>query len=299
VERAVLHIAGQSREQFTAYISQVCEQGSACPLPVGAAAYASLHQPILDATTLGTGNTQDIRWLAAQEFIRVVHVGLWLHPMELDAIAAGAFDTAIDRLRAELATIDRRVLLRVGYEFDGPHNNFAPDAYRRAFRHIAERLRSDVNIELVWHSYAWEPTAGGEPVSRWYPGDEVVDWIGMTVFSFDGGHRARSQLFEMAERLGRPVLLAECSPIRVGTVADAHGDRLWSAWFEPFLQLIDDNDAVQAVSMIECDWDETELSRPLGWGNARIASDAVVLERWRAALRERSARWIHGTSSDT
>lgn len=263
---------------------------------MGAAAYASLHQSILEPMTLGSGNTQDVRWLVEQEFIRLLHLGLWLDAAELHAIASGELDAAIDRLTADLMSIDCRVLLRVGYEFDGPHNDFAPDAYRQAFRRIVARLRSAPTVEFVWHSCAWEPTAGGEPIASWYPGDDVVDWIGMTVFSFAGGDRPRSALLEMAERVHRPVLLAECSPIRVGTLAGAHGERLWAEWFEPFLQLIDESESVRAFSMIECDWDANDFSRALGWGDARIGSDPFVLERWRSELRERSTTWVHGTS---
>ena len=292
----MLHIAGQSREQFEAYLSEVCDWGRACPVPVGGSAYASLHQSLLEPMTMAAGNTQDVMALCSYDFVGVLHLGLWLHTTELAPIAAGRFDAEIDRLHRELVSTGRRLLVRVGYEFDGPHNRFEPTEYQRAFRHIAQRLRDSPAIEFVWHSYAWEPTSGGQPIASWYPGDEWVDWIGMTVFSFTGGDRARQSLLDMANDRRKPVLVAECSPIRVGPLIDAHGDALWAGWFEPFHQFIDSNQVIGGVSVIECDWDSIEQFKPLKWGDARIAADPIVLTRWRSSLVERHQTWHHGAT---
>ena len=37
------------------------------------------------------------------------------------------------------------------------------------------------NVAFVWHSYIFA-SYNGFPISAWYPGDEYVDWVGVSLF---------------------------------------------------------------------------------------------------------------------
>ena len=83
---------------------------------------------------------------------------------------------------------DRLVFLRIGYEFDGEWNHYSPSKYIPAFRYIVDRLRENgvTNFVSVWQSATYP---GGTylnlPFQDWYPGDEYVDWLGLSYFTYD------------------------------------------------------------------------------------------------------------------
>lgn len=77
-----------------------------------------------------------------------------------------------------LATLKSPVLLRVGGEMDLWAD---PEQYKASFRHVAVLADSIApNVELVWSpncSSSW-----GVNASDFYPGDDVVDWVGMSLY---------------------------------------------------------------------------------------------------------------------
>lgn len=74
-------------------------------------------------------------------------------------------------------------------EFDNPFFGYSddPDSYVDAFRYVVRYMRhslSDVSLvktKFVWHSWA-APRLNGIPLEAFYPGDEFVDWVGISVF---------------------------------------------------------------------------------------------------------------------
>ena len=48
------------------------------------------------------------------------------------------------------------VFLRIGYEFDGPHNHYDPQDYKKAYIYLADKINEEgvTNAVFVWHSYA-------------------------------------------------------------------------------------------------------------------------------------------------
>ena len=99
-------------------------------------------------------------------------------------IAAGQLDMYIDKLALFLRGYsDRSIYLRIGYEFDSAENNYAPDDYIAAFRHIVHRFDyyQVNNTAFVWHASGFEPRDGLQ--SRdWFPGEDYVDWCGVSLF---------------------------------------------------------------------------------------------------------------------
>jgi hypothetical protein len=77
----------------------------------------------------------------------------------------------------------------VGYEFDNPFFGYSdsPATYVAAFKKIVKYMKNGLSPEkfaktqFVWHSWA-APRRGNLTLEDFYPGNEYVDWIGVSIF---------------------------------------------------------------------------------------------------------------------
>ncbi len=149
-----------------------------------------------------------------------------------EQIAHGALDGRIDRLAAHIVrTFPEKFFLTIHHE---PENDvreargagMSAADYAAMFRHVVRRLRQGgVTNAVTVMTYMGAPNWASEPwFERLYPGDDVVDWVGMDpyvdhrVHNFDGLVNKTRPDFPrwsgfyrwMSERFpGKPVMLAE------------------------------------------------------------------------------------------
>ena len=109
---------------------------------------------------------------------------------------SAAYENAIDVMLTTMMSWDRQVYLRIGYEFDGVWNCYGSDLYKNAFRYISGRVKAldAKNIALVWQSSSWPRdeqvqnpqynfiVSAEDHLEKWYPGDQYVDWIGLSTY---------------------------------------------------------------------------------------------------------------------
>jgi len=192
-------------------------------------------------------------------------VGVDLKGM-LKALADGKANDRIDTLLGVLSSYNRPVFIRWGYGFDDPRNEYTPELYVSAWQKFHERLQitGREHIALVW-----EPAYGceaAEPLARWYPGDAVVDWIGVSygACADNGLQFARDHL--------KPVLIT-AAPMQL--TAD------WNEWFAPFFQFVTANtDVVRAVTYTNI-------------GASRLDAQADILKLWKAETKQ--AFWLQAS----
>ncbi len=148
--------------------------------------------------------------------------------VSLAAIAAGRDDDLVRRRAADVRAFGRPVLLRFAHEPNGdwfdwsaaydrgtPIGGNTAAAYVRAWRHLHAVFAAAGATNVAW---VWSPNAEDFPASntaaRYYPGDDVVDWVGID--AYDGGPatgwrglgRLIAPLYDAyAER--KPVMLSE------------------------------------------------------------------------------------------
>jgi hypothetical protein len=257
-------------------------------------------------------------------------------------IASGSYDASVGRLVEYLGSLaPRKVFLRIGYEFDGPWNCYTPNSYKAAFRRIAERIAAAGigNVATVWQSAAWpDPSIAGPDLgrydmrrpgnlARWYPGDDVVDWVGVSVFYRDLSQwnqvppdrpeHAQSRVLDFSRARGKPVMIAEAAPqaYRIGSLTRSYihrnlqtpisAEELWQAWFAPFFAFIAENrDVIRAVAYINTNWDTQGMWHcdpvvPAGqpgcangnWGDSRVQANPLIRQRWLREVTDPST-WI-------
>jgi cellulose synthase (UDP-forming) len=139
-------------------------------------------------------------------------------PTLLSDIAAGRYD-AVTRQIAETvsAFAPAPVYLRFAHEMDltgaFPWSQGDPPAYIAAYRHFVHTVRaSTANAQFIW-----SPSGGGGSAG-YYPGDDVVDQVGVTLLVADewsGTGRTPSFVammdgrYRLAVQLGKPLIVCE------------------------------------------------------------------------------------------
>jgi len=262
----VLLLVGQSVDDIQDYQKKVSTN------PGGLMGYTSVERAEgLKLPADEGGGTQHLQKLIDKNPDTVLQIGLW---MVNDAanVAREKMDPQLDQLSAWIQNTHRPVYLRIGYEFDGPHNHYPPEDYIQAYHHIVDRFRKNgvSNVAFVWHSYASRLT---RPLTDWYPGDDYVDWFGISYFNQPQSYM--QPMIDLAKAHGKPVMIAEGSP----WVIQTKYANSWNLWFKPLFKFIAAND-IKALCYINCNWDTTPQFRHQRWGDTRIQSNAEILKQW-------------------
>ncbi len=340
-------IIGQDLGAIRGYMGSDC-----CPRPDGLTAYVDFYDILKPDDFGGLGIDADgndagfeLDWNAgpvsafrtATEFgVAGLAIGLSIteneHPGKLDQIVDGGFDDEIRQMARLVAMIEGPVYLRIGHEFDGAWNQGYEDADRfvEVFRHITDALRREGsdNVETVWQAGAAVVDEvidrRHEDITRWYPGDDYVDWMAFSWFmnpdetiqvpsDYDPGtpRALAMELIEFARERGKPVMIAEASPQAMdlderfmadhspiwdgvsgeGRV-DMTDDEIWAHWFAPLFELMEDNrDVIHALAYINVDWDSQAMWGPPYasgfWGDSRLEVNPEIARRFADAIE----RW--------
>jgi beta-glucanase (GH16 family) len=227
----------------------------------------------------------------------VLSIGLWMSGGNEVLVVNGRHDNQIDRLGAWIKAQNRPVFLRIGYEFDGEWNAYQPEAYVQAFRRIVDRFRAAGvdNVATVWQSATHHsPRFGGHEWSAWYPGDEYVDWFGLSYF--EPRLPILNAFLELAREHHKPVMIAESAPKGASTSATTRPELLWNTWYQPFFDFIYANqDVIRAVAYINVDWDAQPMWANSGetWGDSRVQANEVILSNWLAEMNK--PVWAHAS----
>lgn len=135
-------------------------------------------------------------------------------------IVRGSYDANMRAICARLAEFSSPVTVRWGHEMDDGSGQFIwagwePADYIEAYRRAISICR-DVSADI---QYMWSPL-GFENMTNYYPGDDFVDVVGLSVFGFEPWERGilgRARTFkeiltpryERALTLGKPIVVAE------------------------------------------------------------------------------------------
>jgi hypothetical protein len=208
----------------------------------------------------------------------------------LARIAAGDFDKYVDGWAAALAAYGGPVWLRFAHEMNGnwypwsaAANGNAPADYVAAWRHVHGRFTAAGATNVRW---VWSPNVefdGSAPLPGIYPGDDVVDWVGIDGYNW-GTTQSWSSWQDLAGVFGptydavqelttKPIMIAETASGEQG------GDK--AAWIEHALlkELPNRFPAVRAVVWFdenkETDW-RFDSSDAAAAAFRRAAADASL-----------------------
>jgi oligosaccharide reducing-end xylanase len=200
----------------------------------------------------------------------------------LGDITTGTMNDEIDRYLDRLAAIQRPIFLRFGPEFDNQQTRLDPEQYQQAWRTFQPRLKAKAlnHVALVWHSAA---ACSGDPIEAWYPGDDVVDWIGVSYAAQQAcDFSSVNAVLNFARQHGKPLLIAATPEgYDIGQLAYSPDGQqvthltsgnLWKGWFQPFFDFVRKNtDVIRAVTYFNA-------------GPAQVQANKGILERWKTEI---------------
>ncbi len=276
-----LLILGQTKERITEWVATFPYLED----PAGWSSYWGIPEfkGVASAHRQETGSTQDHQMIIDSFPHSILHSALWMvgHWDVAKNTGKGKYDKVVRQFANWAKTVDRPIFLRIGYEFDGPHNTLEPKQYVKAYRRIVDLLREeDVdNIAYVWHSYASTPFKN-YALSDWYPGDEYVDWFAISVFGHAYGGTDFGidcdNVLNLAKQHKKPVMIAESSPIKG---VDTNDTGVWNEWFAHLFSFAY-NKNIKAISFINEDWTKLNIPGIEQWKDSRINNNYLVSLAW-------------------
>jgi len=122
----------------------------------------------------------------------------------LDAIIAGRFDADLRRWADAAKAFRTPLIVEYGTEVNGdwnpwsaPYNgglDVGPAKFKAAYRHIVETVRARGAANITWalhyNSQNFPGTDHRNVPSAYYPGDDVVDWVGISAYGSEQIGRA-------------------------------------------------------------------------------------------------------------
>lgn len=276
-----LLIMGQTTEAISAYLDQFPDQKK----PSGWASYwgVSEFKGFIEPYKYSAGNTQHHQMIVDKFPNTIIQSAMWMVGKWDIAKNAGSgvYDNVIKQFSTWAKSANRPIYLRIGYEFDGPHNELEPDEFVKAYKHIVDLIRVEGadNVAFVWHSYASKPYKN-YPLSAWYPGDDYVDWVAISVF----GHAYNGKDFgsdcdnvlNFAKQHKKPVMIAESSPING---IPKENTEVWDNWFANYFSFIY-NKNIKAISFINENWPNMGIEGISEWKDSRLYNNVKVSEAW-------------------
>lgn len=215
----------------------------------------------------------------------------------LDAdVAAGRFDQNIVKLAQLVTSRQVPVFIRIGPEANGYWNGYSPEFFQQAFRRIVDifKAQGTDNAIFMWNYKAVLDKNRIAPYRDFYPGDDVVDWWSIDLFSNDFlnptlKQKVKTFLADAASR-GKPVIIPESAPSTLdigapmGASREQRGSRgsaqsspqtTWDTWFVPYFKLINNDPNIKAFCYSNRDFFKNDVKLK-NWGNLRI--DQSVLK---------------------
>ena len=154
----------------------------------------------------------------------------WNLPLDGAQVTNGSRDSYITAQAQAVRSYGRPVFIRLDWEMNAywyPHWNVGavtPAQYVASWRHVYALFHAAgvTNAAFVWAPNALDYfTSTGQRVTtdNWYPGDDVVNWIGLDAYPQSApsdvllnGHDAMNAIAGFAAAHTKPVMLAEWAP---------------------------------------------------------------------------------------
>lgn len=237
-----------------------------------------------------------------------VAISLGSNNEEVNKVANGSHDSNISYLANWCKDARRPIFLRVGIEPDNPWNPIDAQAFVSAYRHVVDVLKAAKvnNVAYIFQSAGWN-NVNENRLKSYYPGDDYVDWIGLSFFNYSYLKYAQ-EVVDFARENNKPVAIVEAAAMlsdpnteelqAVQLSSPQTAQILWDKWFDPFFELIEKNpDVVKSFSYINHDWrGETYWEgNVFGSLDSRIQTSDYISERWITKLS--GNRYIHASST--
>jgi hypothetical protein len=206
----------------------------------------------------------------------------WRGPKH-ETILSGESDSYIAASARQLRDLDRPTLLRWGWEMNGDwyawggfKNNKNAQGYVDCYQHLWKIFQKQGADNVSW---VWSPNWNNAPNEAWnrmeayYPGDEYVDWVGVSGYNLHKEDPATlfDPIYQKYSPI-KPLMITEIGSVDRGGTTKAD-------WITAFTKYIEQRPAFGGVTWFDTD---THPSWPERW---RIDTDPASTAAYRAMAR--------------
>ncbi|MCJ8208847.1 glycosyltransferase [Mucilaginibacter sp. RS28] len=151
-------------------------------------------------------------------------------------ILKGQFDKYIDRFALHLKATRQPVFLRFAHEADNPFYPWSqrggntPAQFKAAWKYVHQRFDKLGVYNVAWVWNPWKP----QNVEKYFPGDDYVDWIGVTGLNF-GSHNPGGKSYGFAQLYTpyhRLALTRRNIPVMIAEFGALNQDSLQRQWLQ-------------------------------------------------------------------
>ncbi|MEV6343746.1 glycosyl hydrolase [Actinoplanes sp. NPDC051851] len=196
---------------------------------------------------------------------------------DLGPINDGSQDEMIATAAKTMAGMNRPILLRWAWEmngywfaWDGTHNDKKPALFIKAWRRMRKIFTengADATVAWCWApNWADNPDASWNAMDHYYPGDDYVDWVGVSGYNFSG--ESPTTLFtHIVKSYGarKPIVLAETAAVSAK-----------ATWIKKLSAYVTKTSSIGAVV-----WFDTD-NQPGTKYNFRFDTDTAALAAYRS-----------------
>lgn len=209
---------------------------------------------------------------------------------------AGAADAQMDTLLTALGGYERPVFVRLGAGFDDPVNGLDPITFKKTWKKFADRITAKnlKNIALVWQSAS---ACDGKPAGDFYPGDELVDWVGLSFTNqIKCNYKPVDDMLAFARAHKKPAMV-EAYPVGYSLGKSTFGGQprnnaqIWNEWFGAMLDTAyRNNDVIRAVVYESVNWDKWPAYAAQNRGDSSLQANPELVRHWVAEMTR--PQWI-------
>jgi hypothetical protein len=213
----------------------------------------------------------------------------------LAKISEGIFDKELSKWAADAKKFGDALMIEFGTEMNGnwfswsgANNGNNPELFKKAYIHIIEIFRNQNADNITW---VFHPNCDSEPnetwntVSAYYPGDEYIDWIGMSIY---GAQNLKDDWINIQDTFDAAynnlALVSKNKPLAVfefGVVEN----KLKAEWIKTFFELIKNKkySRIKGISYWHSIWDNEDGS----YTNMRLDSSPESLKAYKDAISDK------------
>ncbi len=213
----------------------------------------------------------------------------------LQRIIDGKFDSELKRWILDAKQYCSPLMVEFGTEMNGDwfpwcgyYNGKDPKKFRDAYIHIIKMFRKAGvdNVTFVFHvNYDSSPEESWNTMPAYYPGDEYIDWIGMSIY---GAQTPKDEWINISEIFN--VAYKEMSEIsskkplaifEFGVVEDKRKPE----WLKEFFKLIRQNkyNRIKGISYWHSSWENEDKTI----SNMRLDSSPESLEAYKESISDK------------
>ena len=211
----------------------------------------------------------------------------------LAALARGDYDFHIVRWAEEAAAYKKPFFIRFAHEMNdpyrypwGPQNGNRAEDFINAWRHVHLLFEKKGASNAIW---VWSPHLSMPWLEYYYPGPDVVDWIGFGVLNY-GTVASWSRWWSVDDMLARPYvpLASFKKPMMItefGTLSAGGDPRSWITAARVAIEAR--YPEIHAIVLFNQTHDDTLGGGALNWSPMAQPGNVPLLSAWMASGRSR------------